>query len=275
MRNPTVTGCGDNDRFDATDLNEVSWDQTRIFHFGYPPIMRKMFERHGKELAAIFKLARSKGVLTSLDMCMPDSKSDSGKVDWRRICKRVLPLVDLFCPSFEELLYMLDRPMYDKLNKRGISLSRDASGRLLSALAERCLAMGAGAVLIKIGDQGLYLRTAAETRLGEIASDWRGRELHCNCRRVNVVGTTGSGDCTIAGFLLAVLRGKNPDVALQWSTAVGATCCESSDSISAITKWAAIQKRIDRGWAWLPAKIKLDGWKKAGHLRAGPNDTCF
>ncbi len=264
---------GENDRFESADLNGVDWSRAAMFHFGYPPMMGRMFENGGRELAALFELARSHGVITSLDMCMPDEKCASGKANWKQICRNVLPGVDLFCPSIEELTFMLDRPRYREWNGNGFNLARDVDGELLAELSDRCLEMGAGAVMIKLGDQGLYLRTAAETVFAHRAPAWAGRELYCPCRKVRVIGTTGSGDCTIAGFLLAALRGKGPLEALQWSTAVGATCCEAPDATGAITRWNTIQKRMDQGWPWLGSKLKLGGWKKSGALKIGPQDA--
>lgn len=40
----------------------------RIFHFGYPPIMWRMFLDEGSELAAMLRMVRGTGVTVSLDM---------------------------------------------------------------------------------------------------------------------------------------------------------------------------------------------------------------
>lgn len=264
---------GENDRFNRSDLRGIRWETTQIFHFGYPPIMRKMFIDDGRELAAILRLARRKGALTSLDMCSPDAKSESGKANWSEVLKAALPHVDLFCPSVEELAYMLDSALYRALASSNGKIHPVIDGQKLSRLAEKCLEMGARVVLIKLGDQGLYLKTSRHGMGAGLSSEWVDRELYCQCRSVEVLGTTGSGDCSIAGFLLAVSRGSSPETALTWSTAVGAVCCESPDATSAIVAWPKIERRIRYGWSWLPSQLKFAGWKKRGELQAGPRDS--
>ena len=67
--------------------------------------------------------------------------------------------------------------------------------------------MGAKIVVLKIGDWGLYLRTANATALTHMGRSqvadvvtWSDRELWAPCFATHVVGTTGSGDATIAAF---------------------------------------------------------------------------
>ncbi len=47
------------------------------------------------------------------------------------------------------------------------------------------------------------------------------------CFDVEVVGTTGSGDATIAGFLSALLRDASPEEAMTMAVAVGACNVEA------------------------------------------------
>ena len=55
----------------------------------------------------MFSNVKDLDVLTSLDMTLPDPESESGKVDWKRILTRVLPYVDIFTPSIEEIVELL------------------------------------------------------------------------------------------------------------------------------------------------------------------------
>ena len=48
-----------------------------------------------------------------MDMAAVDADSEAGRADWEAILKRVLPYVDFFVPSVEELCFMLDRPRYE------------------------------------------------------------------------------------------------------------------------------------------------------------------
>jgi len=207
---------GANDTFSADDLDYERLVGAKLFHFGYPPIMRRMYADGGCELAGIFRRVKELGLGTCLDMAKPDPNSPSGQVDWPRLLERVLPSVDIFAPSLEETLFMLDRPWYDRLSQALASgeFSDAADGAVLAELAEKLLEMGVAVVALKLGGNGLYLRTAVEIeRLGWLESvgsadvgAWMGRELLGPCFQVEVAGATGSGDCTIAG-LLAGLRG--------------------------------------------------------------------
>ena len=133
----------------------------------------------------------------------------------------------------------------------------------LSALAAQLRAWGAGTVGLKLGDQGLYVRTAQ-------------RELLAPCYAVNAAGTTGAGDCTIAGFLAGWLRGLPLERILATAVAVGACCCEAPDATSGIRSWTATQGRIARGWKRRPVTLPLPGWRwdAKQQLWIGPNDTA-
>ena len=111
---PGVDRCflhcsGANDTFTADDVRYDELASARLFHFGYPPIMRAMYADGGSELRRMLARARDAGPAISLDMCSPDPDGDAGRVDWRQLLEDTLPLVDVFVPSIEELLFMLDR----------------------------------------------------------------------------------------------------------------------------------------------------------------------
>ena len=76
---------GANDTFSAADIDFNLVAQADLFHFGYPPIMRRMYEADGEGLAAVFRRAKETGVTTSLDMAFPDPSAPGGQADWRRI----------------------------------------------------------------------------------------------------------------------------------------------------------------------------------------------
>ena len=91
---------GTNNTFVASDIDYDMLKDVKLFHFGYPPIMRMMFAEGGRELALIFKQAKQSGVVTSLDMSMPDPLSESGRINWREVYRNTLPDVDIFLPRF-------------------------------------------------------------------------------------------------------------------------------------------------------------------------------
>ncbi|HEY7349118.1 MAG TPA: carbohydrate kinase family protein [Ktedonobacterales bacterium] len=268
---------GVNDTYAAADLAAADLEGARFLHFGYPPLMRRIYQENGRELVTMLERARRQGVTTSLDMALPDPASEAGQVDWAAFLRRVLPQVALFLPSAEELLFMLDRPRFGVLQARAhgnIVLSMD--GDTLARLAEACLAFGAAVVALKLGDQGLYLRTTADRqRLGSAGrgisgdqQEWRGRELLAPCFQAHVVGTTGAGDATIAGFLASLLDGARPEAALRGAVAVGACSVEAADASSAVPAWEVVQQRIAEGaraaqggWRQCAVSLALPGWR--------------
>ena len=265
---------GVNDTFGAEDIDYESLGEARLFHFGYPPVMRRMFTDGGDECARMFRRVKELGITTSLDMAMPDPGSEAGKVDWASFLERVLPHVDVFGPSAGETLFMLDRKRWET--------SPEVDGAMLSELSARLLEMGAAVVVLKLGDQGLYLRTtgAAERlrAMGRLAPEpreaWTGREILTPCFKVDVVGTTGAGDAAIAGFLGAMLKGLSPEDAATAAVAVGASCVEQPDATSGVPDWSVIEKRIRSGWERLPVTLTLPDWTRDTEhsLWFGPGD---
>ena len=112
---------GANDTFCADDIpfGKLKGD---IFHFGYPPVMKKIYEDNGNELVKIFQNAHEHNMITSLDMSMPDPKSEAGKIKWKKFLSNVLPHTDIFLPSLDEILYMMRK-------KRSLSYKLTLSDR--------------------------------------------------------------------------------------------------------------------------------------------------
>jgi sugar/nucleoside kinase (ribokinase family) len=257
---------GANDTFDAAaDVPAGAYVGARLFHFGYPPLMRRLYTDGGRSLRELFDRVRASGeTAVSLDLARPDPASDSGRVDWPAWLAQVLPAVDLFCPSVDELLYMLDRPAFDRFSA-GEPFGDVVTAARLRGLEDAMLDLGAAACLVKLGEQGLHLRTSEGARriadfagrLGIDAVAWRGVERHTPCFRANVVGTTGAGDSTIAGFLAALLRREGPVTAARAACAVGAASVESASATAGIPHWHALERRLAGGWP--QHATRLDG----------------
>ncbi len=243
---------GANDHFLAGDIRYDLIAQARLFHFGYPPLMQSMFEDGGRELTELFARVKAAGCTTSLDLALPDPQSPAGRANWAAILRAILPLVDIIAPSIEETLFMLRPEIYARARAAG---AMPITAGILDDLASQLLEWGAHIVLIKLGEHGAYLRTAgceALTTLGRgQPADrlaWADRELWAPCFQVEVVGTTGSGDATVAGFLSALLRGLAPEEALTAAVAVGACNVEAADALSGIRTWEETWARIAAGW---------------------------
>lgn len=258
-------GC--NDTYTSGDISDDDLREISLFHFGYPPLMRQMFENTGEELLILFKKVKAAGIISSLDMAYPDPNSYAGKVGWRRILERILPFVDIFLPSLDEILFMLG---YD--NNNGLS------SYTLSKISGELIDLGAGIVGLKLGDQGFYLRTSGVlSRLEKIvpaAPQWFNREIYSSCYKVDVKGATGSGDATIAGFLTSLMKAYTPENVINNAVGVGACSVEAMDASSGIPDWDALQNRINTGWAKQPIPDYFDRkiWREYSDLVFGPND---
>jgi sugar/nucleoside kinase (ribokinase family) len=246
-----------NDRFGAADLPAAALAGAGLLHFGYPPLMRRFYADGGDELRALLVRAKNAGLTTSLDLALPDPQSPAGRADWAAILRQALPQTDIFVPSLDEMIFMLDRPRSEAMrlqSARNIPL-----GGLTAAdvrqVADRAIDLGAAVVLLKLGSEGVYFQaTADRARLlacGAAAPNpetWRGVSGHATCFEVEVAGTTGSGDCTIAGFLAALCQGLGPDDAARMAVAVGAASVEQPDATSGVPPWNALRARIAAGW---------------------------
>lgn len=257
---------GTNDSFTAADINFDAVEKG-IFHFGYPPLMRKMYVDEGVHLQKIFRRAKDGGLATSLDLAVPDPHSEAGRAPWERILARTLPSVDFFLPSLDELMYMIDRERFYEMQSGSLPVEVG----LLEELSNRLLAMGALVVIIKMGDQGLYLRTGQQA--GVFGEDWANRQLLSPVFKVAVRGTTGAGDATIAGFLAGLSLGNDPQEALTLGTGVGGCSVEAVSATEGIPSLTVVQARIDAGWERVVPSIPLPGWQ-AGKLGvwSGPAD---
>jgi sugar/nucleoside kinase (ribokinase family) len=276
---------GTNDTFGPEDVDYDAAQKCRLFHFGYPPLMKRMYQNQGKELVEIFKRIKELGITTSLDMAMPDPGGTGGDADWRRILEGVLPYVDIFVPSVEEISFMLDRNLFDK--KKAQSAGADP---VLAYDSDDCtrfsgelLSMGAKIVTIKCGINGLYLRTAGAEQISSADSAsptdvnaWTERELWASTFEANnFASALGAGDATIAGFLCAFLRAFSPSDALQTANTVGWQNVQAVDALSGIQDWPSTLKLMsDKGRKRNQLVIETDGWRfnDEHQLFYGPND---
>ncbi|MBQ9526153.1 MAG: carbohydrate kinase family protein [Fretibacterium sp.] len=251
---------GANDTFSAEDIDYAACEDTFLFHFGYPPLMKKMYQDGGKELAEIFCRVKERGCLTSLDMAAVDESSEPARADWEDILRRTLPWVDFFMPSVEEICFMLDRPRCRTLREKaaGGDVTQVLSVREdVAPLAERLLDMGCKLALIKCGAAGLYCRTANEEAFALLRAS-TGLEFDGFAGQAifersfvpeAVLSGTGAGDAAIGAFLTAMKRGYSLEWCLHFAAAEGACCVAALDALGGLKKLDELETKVRGGWA--------------------------
>ncbi len=250
---------GANDTFTTADIPWEKAEDTALFHFGYPSLMRKMYQNEGDELLGMLKKAHSAGMATSLDFAAIDPDAEAGKVNWKALLQKVLPEVDFFVPSVEELCFMLDRERFDDWKTRAaggdvcdiLDLEKD-----IRPLADMCMEYGCKALLIKCGAPGMYLRTGSKEildqispRLGLDTEVWANQDFFEKSYKPDrILSGTGAGDTSIAAFLTAILNGENPEWAAKYATATGASCITELDALSGLKTLPELKEKILAGW---------------------------
>lgn len=250
---------GANNTFCASDIPDDALAEAALFHFGYPPLMASMYEAEGTQLTAMMKRVKAAGVATSLDLAAVDADSASGRADWNNILRKVMPYIDFFVPSVEELCYMIDRERFRKWNER--AAGRDITeildiDRDVRPLADKCMEYGAKILLIKCGVSGLYYRSASGDILQGI-----GRKAELDTDRLAnregfetsyvpdaVLSATGAGDTSIAAFLTAILEGNTLEESVRLAAATGASCVAAYDALSGLRSFEEIKQKIAAGW---------------------------
>ncbi|MDO4869267.1 MAG: carbohydrate kinase family protein [Bacillota bacterium] len=221
---------------DAFRLSDIDWEQIkgcRLMHFGHPPTIRHFYENDGCELEALFAKAREMDMVTSLDLCAVDPASEAGRADWGAILRRVLPLVDFFVPSRQELADMLG-----------------AGGEAaVSELIDACVELGATNILIKEGENGMSYRNGCDFsdierklgRAGGSMADWEGCRGHAPAvKAIKEVSGLGAGDTSIAAYLSAMMRGFSFEDTLYLARAEGALCVSDASATAGLRPLEAV-----------------------------------
>ena len=275
---------GTNDTFASEDLDKDLISQCRHFHFGYPPLMKRICEDDGEELKKVFQIAKEAGATTSCDMALPDPSSPAGKLNWPRILEKILPFIDIYLPSVEETFFMLDPEGFLKMKKDNddADLIDVLTPADYSSLADRVLSMGTKMVSLKSGHRGFYLKTSSkdsfenmgEARPGD-SDNWAKRELWAPAFEVDNFGSaTGSGDSSIAGFLSAFLRGLSIEDSLRYAVCLGLQNVRVLDAVSGIGTWEESTEILTSKLPQIDAKIQAEGWNwsEDHRLWSGPED---
>ena len=149
---------GANAEFDGTAVDLAG---AGLLHVGYPSLLPALIAHGGGPLAALLERAKADGLTTSLDLAVIDPASPAARVDWPALLARVLPLVDVFSPSIDDV-------------RTALHLDAGAEPAELRDLARRLLDLGPAIVMLTAGPAGLQLGTAGRR---PAAGRGRGRVL--------------------------------------------------------------------------------------------------
>lgn len=131
-----------------------------------------------------------------------DTKLPNFRVLGLEDLRESLPLMDFITPNEDEAKYFTgqERP---------------------EAMAEVFLGYGVKNVIIKLGAEGCYWKSAGES-------------LRLPGYKVKAVDATGAGDNFLAGFVSEILRGKTIPEALRFANACGAVCATAVGAAAAL-----------------------------------------
>ena len=229
---------GANDTFAPEDIDWHPIKRCKWFHFGHPSTMKKMYEKnddgYGEGLLEVMKKAKEHKMITSLDLCAIDPDSGAGSCDWEEIMTKVLPYVDFFLPSIGDL----DGVFFPQ------GTTQDPSADLIGLAeqaAEKSRDLGAGCVLIKLGEQGAYYSNSRGDFFRGIEktlrllpgslSDWEKRKGHAPAVPAEtIVSGLGAGDVTIAAYIACLTHTYDFKTTLRLAMTEGALSLSTATS---------------------------------------------
>jgi len=188
------------------DLDFEVIKHAKMLHWGGPGITPML---EGEAMAGLMKRAREAGLKTSMDTCY------DGSGRWLPLIEPVLPHLDVVLTSFEEAqLYTGQKSRED--------------------IASFLLSYGPEVVVIKLGENGIYVRSADT-------------EFHIPAYPVEVVDTTGAGDASCGAFLFGYLRGMGLEASARLANAVGALtvgCMGGSNGVKSLAQVKAFMAQM-------------------------------
>ncbi len=163
----------------------------------------------GEGAVRLLKLAKERGITTSLDVTM------DRKGRWNSLLEPYYPYLDYFMPSIEQAVEITGQTRFSDI--AGFFLER-----------------GVKNVIIKAGTQGSYFKNNATA-------------FSCACYHVpSVADTTGAGDAFVAGFLAARGRGFQAEESMVFATACSAHVIQQVGAVTGMRSFDEIMRFVRR-----------------------------
>jgi sugar/nucleoside kinase (ribokinase family) len=156
----------------------------------------------GEGTARLFGAARTLGKITVMDVG-PDN---SGK--WLKTIQAALPECDYFLPSYVEAQAITGKNEHEQM-------------------ADFLLNEGVGTVIIKLGPEGCYFKS-------------RNTSGYVEAYPIDVIDTTGAGDCFCGGFIRALTDNLDLEQCCRFACAVGSLNCAKVGATKAIESYEQV-----------------------------------
>jgi sugar/nucleoside kinase (ribokinase family) len=245
-------GC--NRIFNTGNINFAAVSESRVFHFGYPPLLRQFYLEDGQQLEEVFTKVQDLGVVTSLDLSWPDPSSESGKVNWSAIMDKVLPHVDIFIPSLDEVLKIMMPDKFDEIESSGKGDILDMIPvNIIRQMGRQIIDSGVRILLIKAGHRGAYLLTGDITSINTKADlsmdekQWNNCELWCSAYKADtalIKNSSGAGDTAAAAFLSAILNSQDPENSVRYAAMAGRNSLYTKNNSDDLGNWEELTHDI-------------------------------
>ncbi|HBH85899.1 MAG: hypothetical protein A2X05_02125 [Bacteroidetes bacterium GWE2_41_25] len=246
-------GC--NQIFDTGFINFDAISRSKFFHFGYPPLLKQFYLNDGSNLVDLFSEIQKMGVVTSLDFSLPDPESESGRISWPEVIQKTLPYTDIFVPSMEEVLQIMQPGEYAKILSSSVSADviNQVVVNTIREIGKQFINSGVKILLIKAGHMGAYLLTDDVSSINEKTGlklekgKWNHCELWCNAYKADplkIKNSSGAGDTSVAAFLSAILDGENPESAVKYAAMAGRNNLYCTNLYDDLSNWQEMTEEI-------------------------------
>jgi sugar/nucleoside kinase (ribokinase family) len=253
----TQNSPGANNTFYASDIPRADLQQGDLFHFTDPAAMRSVYRDEGGELLSILQRARREGLTTSLDLYLPELSDSPSAVDWALVLENCLRYIDVLIIDGMDLVRVFKPDFSDQ--PIGEVLSPD----LLGELSGKIISSGVEIILVRLGSQGVYLRTApsaawkkAGRALEGFGEVWQDQTLWLPALKGDDAEPAEGAEGLVPGFLGSLLRGEAPKKAILTASAAQASPEAGS--------WEELQAQLSESWTELPLQVAGEGWRKEG-----------
>lgn len=245
-------GC--NQIFDTSFIDFDIISQSRLYHFGYPPLLKQFFQNDGSQLVELFSKIQDLDVVTSLDFSLPDTETESGRANWPKIMKSILPFTDIFVPSLEEALQIMLPEKYAEMQDlcKGGDILDFIPMELIQLLGKTIIDCGVKILLLKMGHRGVYLLTNDVSSLNGKGynlpeENWNYQEMWCEtflAEPSKIINATGAGDTAIAAFLTAILDGETAESSMKYAAMAGRNNLYCHNIYEELPVWSEMTKEL-------------------------------